>query len=133
MVFEINVKGIYHSVNAIMPEFLAQGSGSMINVSSCVTSKPVDGLLYYNASKGAVDLLTRGLASEYSSRGIRVNGVSPSQGDTKLAADFVGEDFTNDVKARKARETPMNRLCTAQDIARACLYFASPYFNSFHT
>lgn len=116
-----------------MPEFLAQGGGSMINISSCVTSKPVSGLLYYCASNGAVDLLTRGLAMEYSSRGIRINGVSPSQGDTGLAAEFVGKAFTDAVKGRKALEAPMNRLCTADDIARACLYFAAPYFNAFHT
>jgi 3-oxoacyl-[acyl-carrier protein] reductase len=116
-----------------MPEFLVQKSGNMINISSCVTSKPVNGLLYYCASKGAVDVLTRGLAAEFTPMGIRVNGVSPSQGDTKLAADFVGQDFTSAVKEQKALEAPMNRLCTASDIARACLYFAAPYFNAFHT
>jgi 3-oxoacyl-[acyl-carrier protein] reductase len=132
-VFDINVKGIYHSINATIPLFLKQGSGNIINVSSCVTSKPVDGLLYYSATKGAVDIITRGLANEYSSRGIRVNGVSPSLGATSLAADFVGEDFTADIAKAKATETPLNRLCTPLDIAKACLYFATPWFNDFQT
>lgn len=131
--FDINVKGIYHSINATVPLFLAQKSGNIINVSSCVTSKPVSGLLYYNATKGAVDLITRGLATEYSSRGIRVNGVSPSMGNTGLAADFVGQEFTPDVAKLKATEALLNRLCTPTDIAKACLYFATPYFNDFQT
>ena len=132
-VFDINVKGIFHSINATVPHFLAQKSGNIINISSCVTSKPVEGLLYYNATKGAVDLLTRGLANEYSSRGIRVNGLSPSMGNTGLAADFVGQEFTADVAKSKATEALLNRLCTPMDIAKACLYFATPYFNDFQT
>lgn len=131
--FDINVKSIYHSVNATLPHFLKQGSGSIINISSCVTSKPTSGLLYYNATKGAVDLLTRGLAAEYSSRGIRVNGISPSLGQTALVSEFVGEHFTSDMAKKQAKEMPVGRMVTPRDIAKGCLYYATPFFNDFQT
>lgn len=131
--FDINVKGIFHSVNAVMPEFLAQGGGTMINISSSLTSKPVNGLLYYITTKGAVDILTRGLAGEYAAKGVRVNGVSPSMGNTALASDFVGQDFDAEMQGAKASQIPLGRLCTPQDVAKACLYLASPYFNQFQT
>lgn len=132
-VFETNVKGIYHSVNAVMPEFVSQGSGTMINISSSLTSKPVNGLLYYVATKGAVDMLTRGLAAEYASRGVRVNGVCPSMGNTALASDFVGQEFNTDVQGVKASQIPLGRLCTPLDVAKACLYLSSPFYNDFQT
>ncbi|KAL7756834.1 hypothetical protein ACKLNR_013827 [Fusarium oxysporum f. sp. zingiberi] len=132
-IFDINVKSIYHSVNATVPHFLKQGSGSIINISSCVTSKPTPGLLYYNATKGAVDLLTRGLAAEYSSRGIRVNGISPSLGNTALVSEFVGGEFTSDLLSQHNKEPPIERMVTPKDIAKGCLYYASPFFNDFQT
>jgi 3-oxoacyl-[acyl-carrier protein] reductase len=132
-IFDINVKGIYNSINAIMPHFLKQGSGSIINISSCVTSKPTTGLLYYNATKGAVDLLTRGLAAEYSSKGIRVNGISPSLGNTALVSEFVGVEFTKEMAERQATEAPIQRMVTPKDIAKGCLFYATPYFNEFQT
>ena len=116
-----------------MPHFLKQGSGSIINISSCVTSKPTVGLMYYNATKGAVDLLTRSLAAEFSDRGVRINGISPSLGATALVSDFVGKEFTPEMAKRQATEAPVQRMCTPKDIAKACLYFATPFFNDFQT
>ncbi|KAL2835658.1 4-formylbenzenesulfonate dehydrogenase TsaC1/TsaC2 [Aspergillus pseudoustus] len=132
-VFDINVKGIYNSINAVLPHFLKQGHGSIINISSCITCVPTKGLLYYTATKGAVDLLTRGLAAEYSHRGIRVNGVSPSLGNTPLVSNFVGEEFTGEMAKAHATQAPVGRMVTPRDIAKGCLYFASPFFNDFQT
>lgn len=116
-----------------MPEFVAQGSGNLINISSSLTQKPINGLLYYIATKGAVDTLTRGLAGEYAERGIRVNGVLPSMGNTGLASDFVGREFDLETQGVKAAQIPLGRLCTPLDVAKACLYLATPYFNEFQT
>ncbi|KAF9893001.1 hypothetical protein FE257_012412 [Aspergillus nanangensis] len=132
-VFDINVKGIFHSINAVLPHFLKQGHGNIINISSCITCKPTSGLLYYGATKAAVDMLTRGLAAEYSSRGIRVNGISPSLGNTALVSQFVGEEFSGEMAKEQATQAPLQRMVTPLDIAKGCLYFASPYFNDFQT
>lgn len=133
VIFDINVKGIFHSINVIMPHFLAQGSGNIINIGSCIVARPGPGLLWYGATKGAVDMVTRCLAAEYSSQGVRVNGISPSMGDTALIADFLGKDATDQIRHAKSAESPLNRLCEPMDIAKAALYFATPYFNDFQT
>lgn len=80
-----------------------------------------------------MDYVTRGLAAEYSSKGIRVNGISPSLGDTALIGEFLGSAPTAEMKKFRSSEAPLNRLCTPLDIAKAALYFASPYFNDFQT
>jgi 3-oxoacyl-[acyl-carrier protein] reductase len=131
-VFDINVKSIYHAVNAVLPHFLEKKSGNIINISSCITEDPTPGLTWYGATKGAVDMITRDLAIEYSSSGIRVNGISPSIGNTALFKDFIANDAP-DEKTFKSLYPPLGRLCSPLDIAKGCLYFASSYFNDFQT
>ena len=77
-------------------------------------------------------MITRHLAAEFSAVGIRVNSVSPSIGNTALFNDFVANDVPDDTTF-KTLYPPLGRLCTPLDIAKACLYFASPYFNDFQT
>lgn len=99
---------------------------------SRIICKLVPGLLYYNASKGAVDVLTRGLATEYSSQGIRVNGISPLLGQTALVSELVGEELNGDLAKVQAAQAPVKRMVTPLDIAKGCLYL-SPHFNDYQT
>ncbi|KIY01116.1 uncharacterized protein Z520_02668 [Fonsecaea multimorphosa CBS 102226] len=132
-IFDINVKSIFHSVGKIIPHFLAQGYGNIINIGSCITEKPTVGLTWYGATKGAVDMITRHLSNEYSPQGIRVNGVSPSISETPLMREFIGRDPDSASKESLTSHVPLGRLCTPLDIAKATLYFATPYFNDFQT
>ncbi|KAJ9602734.1 hypothetical protein H2200_012928 [Cladophialophora chaetospira] len=132
-VFDINVKSIFHSVNVILPHLVAQGSGSVVNIASCITCKPTNGLMWYSATKAAVEVITRSLAREYSCKGVRFNAVSPSISETPLMRDFIGEEPTAESLSAAATEVPVGRLCTPMDIAKATLYFASSYFNDFQT
>lgn len=115
-----------------MPHFLEKKSGNIINISSCITENPTTGLTWYGASKGAVDMITRHLAAEYSPLGIRVNGISPSIGNTALFNDFVANDAP-DEKVFQSLYPPLGRLCSPLDIAKGALYFACDYFNDFQT
>lgn len=132
-IFDVNVKSIYHSVNVCMPHFIAQGSGSIINVSSCITIRPNNGLVWYAASKGAVDTVTRSLAAEFTPKGIRVNAILPSYGETPLTPEFLGRPITPEITTARSAESLVKRVCTPLDIAKAALYFATPYFNDFQT
>jgi 3-oxoacyl-[acyl-carrier protein] reductase len=127
------VKSIFHSVNIILPHLIAQGSGSVVNIASCITCKPTNGLMWYSATKAAVEVITRSLAREYSGKGIRFNAVSPSISETPLMREFIGEEPTTESLSSAAVEVPVGRLCTPLDIAKAALYFASSYFNDFQT
>ncbi|KAK5694399.1 hypothetical protein LTR17_024849 [Elasticomyces elasticus] len=124
-VFDVNVKSIYHSARATIPHFISQSSGSIIIISSCITAKATKGLAWYGASKGAVDMITRHLAREYSSYDIRVNAVAPSIFETPLMDDFLGEKHTPDGIMRLAAEIPVGRICGPEDIAKATLYLTA--------
>jgi 3-oxoacyl-[acyl-carrier protein] reductase len=115
-----------------MPHFVAQKSGDIVNISSCITQNPTTGLTWYGASKGAVDMATRHLAAEYATHGIRVNSVSPSIGNTALFKDFVANDAPDDAMV-SSLYPPLGRLCAPLDIAKGTLYLATPYFNEFQT
>jgi len=78
-------------------------------------------------------MITRHIASEYSNRGIRSNAVCPSISETPLMREFLGQDPSTADLPEMAKQVPVGRLCTPEDIAKAALYFASPYFNDFQT
>jgi NAD(P)-dependent dehydrogenase (short-subunit alcohol dehydrogenase family) len=82
--FDVNVTGIFHSVQAVFPEFVKQGGGVCLNISSCGADRPRQGLVWYNASKGAVSNATKGLALEYGPEKIRVNSICPLLSGTGL-------------------------------------------------
>src|SRR4029077_18805576 len=99
------------------------GGGSIINVSSLASSLTPPTAVVYNATKGAVDAITRTLAKELGPRNIRVNSINPGMviTDGVLTAGFDQSDF------RKALEsqTPLGRVGQTEDIAPAAVFFAS--------
>ncbi|KEZ46302.1 4-formylbenzenesulfonate dehydrogenase [Scedosporium apiospermum] len=123
----INVKGIYYGTAALMPRLLKQGQGGvMLNVASVGATRPRPGLVWYNASKGAVWNVTKGLAAEFGPHKIRVNSVSPLLGATGLFEAFSGVPDTPPENRQKFLDNvPLRRLCEAEDVANACVYLAS--------
>ena len=123
-VFAVNVKSIYLMAQAVVPHFRAQGSGNIVNIGSTAGLRPRPGLVWYNASKGAVNLLTKALAIELAPDRVRVNCIAPVAGETPLLAQFMGED-TPEKRAQFRATIPLGRLSTPLDIANAALYLAS--------
>ncbi|KAJ5664881.1 uncharacterized protein N7477_007329 [Penicillium maclennaniae] len=127
-VFQVNVKSIFLAGKVAMPRFLQQGKsrgGSMINISSTGASRPRPGLVWYNASKGAVTNATKGLAAEYGPHNIRVNSVAPLLSGTGLFSMFTGMEDTPENREKFIGNVPLGRLTEADDIANMCLYLAS--------
>jgi len=123
-VFAVNVKSIYNMALATVPHMRAAGGGAVLNVGSTAGIRPRPGLTWYNASKGAVNLLSKSMAVELAPDKIRVNALAPVAGDTPLLATFMGED-TPEKRAAFIATVPLGRFSTPRDIANAALYLCS--------
>ena len=121
--FDVNVKGIYHCVNAAMPSFLKKQKGCIITVSSMWGQVGASCEVGYSATKGAVIAMTKALAKELGPSGIRVNCVAPGVILTDMCADVEPE-----ILAEMAAETPVQRNGTPEDVAKAMEYLASAEF-----
>ncbi len=124
-VFRVNVKSIYHFVQAAVPVMRDAGGGVILNVGSTAGIRPRPGLTWYNASKGAVNLMSKSLAVELAPWGIRVNALCPVMGVTGLLEAFMGVPDTPENRARFIATIPLGRLCEPEDMANAALWLAS--------
>ena len=122
-IFDVNVKGVYHCVNAAMPSFLRKHSGCVITVSSMWGQVGASCEAAYSATKGAIIALTKALAKELGPSGVRVNCVAPGVILTDMCASVDPE-----VLAEMAEETPVGRNGTPMDVAKAMEYLANADF-----
>jgi 3-oxoacyl-[acyl-carrier protein] reductase len=123
-VFAVNVKSIYLMAREAVPHFKSRKQGVILNIGSTAGVRPRPGLAWYNASKGAVNLVSKAMAIELAPDKIRVNAIAPVAGDTPLLATFMGEDTPERREAFRAT-IPLGRLSTPRDIANAALYLCS--------
>lgn len=121
--FAVNVKGVYHCVNAVLPGMLETQSGCILNVASMWGEVGASCEVCYSAAKGAVIAMTKALAKELAPSGIRVNAVSPGIIDTDMNAHLTEADL-----AALADETPLGCIGKPEDIADALFYLASAEF-----
>ena len=124
-IFEVNVKSIFLAVRAVVPIMREQGAGSIINTASTAGLRPRPGLVWYNASKGAVNTMTKAMAVELAPDQIRVNALCPVAGETPMLGAFMGGAVTNEMRDKFVATVPMGRLSTPLDMANAALFFAS--------
>jgi 3-oxoacyl-[acyl-carrier protein] reductase len=127
-VLAVNVKSIFLTAHAFVPHMRENGGGAIINIGSTAGVRPRPGLTWYNATKGAVHLMTKSMAVELAPNKIRVCALAPVAGDTPLLASFLGEDTPERRAAFKAT-VPLGRFSTPQDIANAALFLASDEAN----
>jgi len=123
-VFAVNVKSIFLFAHAVIPLFRKQGHGVIINIGSTAGIRPRPGLAGYNASKGAVNLLSKSMAVELAPDKIRVCALAPVAGETALLPTFLGSDDPA-VRAKFVASVPLGRLSVPQDVANAALFLAS--------
>jgi 2-keto-3-deoxy-L-fuconate dehydrogenase len=125
--FDLNVKAMYRLIRLVLPAMLENGGGSIINMSSVASSmKGVPNRFAYCASKAAVIGLTKSVAADFVTQGIRCNAICPGTVDSpslhdRLRATGDYETAMTDFIARQ----PMGRIGTADEIAELALYLAS--------
>ena len=122
-VIRVNVKGSFLVGQAVAREMVKTGGGSIVNMSSVNGTLAIPTIASYNASKGAINQLTRVMALALADKGVRVNAVAPGTISTELAAKAV---LTSDeAKAKIMMRTPMKRLGEPTEIADTVAYLAS--------
>jgi 3-oxoacyl-[acyl-carrier protein] reductase len=121
-VIDVCLTGTFLTTRACLPSMVAQGSGSIINISSAAAWRgPGDGQAPYSAAKAGVLGFMRSVASEYGPSGIRVNAVAPGFVPNHKVKEMFGDEYI----ARTAQATPLNRAATPEDIAGSVLFLAS--------
>ncbi len=124
-IFRVNVKSIFYFVREIAPLMRDNGGGVILNIGSTAGLRPRPGLTWYNASKGAVNLVSKSLAVELAPWKIRVNSICPVMGETGLLEAFMGVPDTAENRAKFVATIPLGRMSRPADIANAALYLAS--------
>lgn len=123
-VVNVNLHGVFHVIQAALPDMIAAGWGRIVNISSSSTHSGVPYMSSYVSAKSAVNGLTKSLALEYGPAGITVNAVPPGFIDTPMlrAAEARGElgDINDTIAA-----TPVRRMGRPEDIAATCSFLVS--------
>ncbi|OLP03335.1 short-chain dehydrogenase [Mycolicibacterium porcinum] len=123
-VVDVNLNGVFHVIQAALPDMIEAGWGRIVNISSSSTHSGVPYMSDYVAAKSAVNGLTKSLALEFGPAGITVNAVPPGFIDTPMlrAAESRGElgDIRDTIKA-----TPVRRMGKPEDIAATCSFLIS--------
>ena len=124
--FDLNVRSQFWTIQAALPNMLANKKGSIINMASVVSIKGLPNRFVYGASKAAVIGLTKSVAADFVMQGIRCNAICPGTVDTPSLADRINV-YEDPVQARQnfiARQ-PMGRLAQAHEIAPIVVFLAS--------
>jgi NAD(P)-dependent dehydrogenase (short-subunit alcohol dehydrogenase family) len=124
---EINVMSIFNLSQAVLPGMIANGGGHIINIASVVsTTKTAPGRFAYASSKAAVLAMTRSIALDYVSKGIRCNSISPGTVDTPSLHDRIGgQPQSDELRRQMIARQPMGRFGTAAEVAETAVFLAS--------
>ena len=118
-IFETHVKGAYRCIQAVLPSMLSRKSGAIVNIASMWGETGASCEVAYSSAKAALIGLTRALAKELGPSGIRVNCVSPGVIDTEM-----NRELDADTLAILAEDTPLCRIGTPEEVARAVCFLA---------
>jgi NAD(P)-dependent dehydrogenase (short-subunit alcohol dehydrogenase family) len=130
-VLNVNLLGAVRMTRAALPHLRASKSPAVVNTCSIVAGLGLPNRALYSATKGGLESLTRAMAADYLTEGIRVNAVSPATADTPWVARLLAAaDDPAAMSANLIARQPMKRLISADEIAHAIAYLAHPLSSS---
>ena len=124
-VIDVNLNGVFHTIQAVLPDMLEAGWGRIVNISSSSTHSGQPFMAHYVAAKSAVNGLTKALALEYGPCGITVNAVPPGFVDTPMLRSAESRHLLGGTVEEHINRTPVRRVGRPEDIAAACAFFVS--------
>ena len=126
-VYDVNVVGIVRTARAFLPLLRQSARAAIVNTASVVSTTGLPRRACYGASKGAVLALTMAMAADHVHEGIRVNCVCPGTVDTPWVGRLLAAaDDPDEARRNLVARQPIGRLGTAQEVAEAIVYLASP-------
>jgi NAD(P)-dependent dehydrogenase (short-subunit alcohol dehydrogenase family) len=123
-VVDVNLNGVFHCIQAVLPDMIDAGWGRIVNISSSSTHSGTPYMSHYVAAKSAVNGLTKSLALEYGPAGVTVNAVPPGFIDTPMLRNAESRGRLGNVQAT-IDATPVRRMGKPEDIAAACAFLIS--------
>ena len=125
--YQVNVKGVFNCIKAIIPRMKNRG-GVIVNMSSIVSYVAVKDRLAYTSTKGAVSAMTNAVAKDYLLYGIRCNSVSPARVHTPFVEDYLEKNYPGNEKGMfksLSKTQPIGRMAKPQEVADLVLYLCS--------
>ncbi|GAA4512410.1 glucose 1-dehydrogenase [Sphingobacterium thermophilum] len=127
-VFEVNVKGAYNALYAVVPKMRIQGGGVILNIASIAALVGISDRFVYSMSKGAVHAMTMSVARDYLKYNIRCNSISPARVHTPFVDGFIAKNYPGkeeEMFERLAQSQPIGRMAQPEEIAKLALFLCS--------
>ncbi len=126
--YNVNIKGVYNCIKAVIPHFKKNKKGVIINMASIASSVGIDDRFAYSMSKGAVLTMTYSIAKDYVKDGIRCNCISPARVHTPFVDGFIKKNYpdnTEEMFEKLSATQPIGRMGKPEEIANLALFLAS--------
>lgn len=127
-VYRVNVKGTYNCLHEVLPKFIEQDYGVILNIASIAAWVGLSDRFAYSMSKGAVFAMTLSVAKDYLSNNIRCNSISPARVHTPFVDGFIQKNYPGKEKEmfdKLSKTQPIGRMGTTEEIANLALYLCS--------
>lgn len=127
-VFEVNVKGAYNTLYAVVPKMRIQGGGVILNIASIAALVGISDRFVYSMSKGAIHAMTMSVARDYLKYNIRCNSISPARVHTPFVDGFIAKNYPGkeeEMFERLAQSQPIGRMAKPEEIAKLALFLCS--------
>jgi len=127
-IFDVNVKGAFHCMKAIIPGMVAQKHGVILNMASVASLVGIPDRFGYSMSKGAIRTMTQSVAKDYLTKGIRCNCLSPARVQTPFVDGFIAKNYPDnqaEMFEKLSATQPIGRMAKPLEIAHLALYLCS--------
>jgi len=127
-IFDVNVKGAFNCIKAVIPNMVSHKSGVILNMASVASSVGIPDRFGYSMTKGAIKSMTQSIAKDYISKGIRCNCISPARVHTPFVDGFIEKNYPNnqdEMFEKLSASQPIGRMAKPIEIAHLALYLCS--------
>jgi len=127
-IFDVNVKGAFNCIKAVIPIMVNHQSGIILNMASVASSVGIPDRFGYSMTKGAIKSMTQSIAKDYISKGIRCNCISPARVHTPFVDGFIQKNYPNnqaEMYEKLSASQPIGRMAKPIEIAHLALYLCS--------